>query len=264
MGRCRYCGQSAGLFKTVHSECRDQFQKTDANTEEILFELDDRTGKINEVSRKEFDNAIKKGGHAVWASVGIGGGIESKNSKEPRLIDFSEKPFEQLYGLSEQARRSLIELTKKAISADEPLEDLAIEVENLLSEHQYEWPAFDKWVLFFKQQNKWPEMWRLPLRQNKTELVDSTKSERDQYWLRKEAVRSKIFLLTHTITSELYRYERYRSLLNLGVSKFRVMGIKDDSCPVCVDENERIYNISETGKLPPFHPGCRCVAIAEH
>ena len=56
---CRYCGQSAGLFRAFHSECQERFQKGRTNQDEILFELDDKMGKVFEVSREEFDRALQ-------------------------------------------------------------------------------------------------------------------------------------------------------------------------------------------------------------
>lgn len=262
MGICRYCGQSAGLFRTVHSECRERFLKGSMSEEEILFELDDKTGKIGEVSREEFDRALQKGGHAAWMSIGISGSIGSPESKQPRHIYLSEKPFEQLQGLPKNVKEGLVELMKEAMSTGESLETLTDKVESLLDGYQYSWSAFDTWCCFFEQRNKWPEMWRMPLRVRKAELQDLTKSERERYWLKKEAVRSKTFLLTHTITSELYSYHRYRSFLDLGVLKFEILGLEGDGCPVCVKENGKVYDIDGAGKLPPFHPGCRCVAIS--
>ncbi len=41
--------------------------------EEILFELDEQTGKLREVSRPYFREALRRGGQAVWLEVGAGG-----------------------------------------------------------------------------------------------------------------------------------------------------------------------------------------------
>lgn len=218
-------------------------------------------GKIGEVSREEFDRALQKGGHAAWMSIGISGSIGSPESKQTRHIFLSEKPFEQIQGLPGDVKEGLVELMKEAMNTGESLEALTDKVESLLDGYQFGWPAFDRWCIFFEQHNKWPEMWRVPLRGRKTDLQDSVKGEKERYWLMKETVRSKMFLLTHTITSELYSYDRYHTFLNLGVSKFEVLGQERDCCPVCVKESGKVYDIDEASKLPPFHPGCRCVAL---
>jgi HK97 family phage portal protein len=96
----------------------DRIDKKDVD--ELLFELDEQTGKLREVSRPYFEEALKRGGDAVWAEVGASGSFEPSS---PDIRTQIEYQLRQLRGIPERIRRRVEQAISDGLSADEsPIE----------------------------------------------------------------------------------------------------------------------------------------------
>lgn len=66
-----FYAQRAEVLRRLYASSRAASLAKDVN--EILFELDAETGRLREVSRPYFDQALRRGGEAVWLEVGAEG-----------------------------------------------------------------------------------------------------------------------------------------------------------------------------------------------
>lgn len=102
---------------------------TDRKTvEEILFELDEQTGKLREVSRPYFEAAIRRGGEAVWAEVGASGSFSPASPDSRIQIDYQ---LRQLAGIPERIRQRVEQEIAAGLSADESPAEIAARISGL-------------------------------------------------------------------------------------------------------------------------------------
>lgn len=98
------------------------------DVEEILFELDEQTGKLREVSRPYFDEAVKQGGEAVWAEVGASGGFTPQTPDTRTQIEFQ---LRQLAGIPERVRQRVEQEIAAGLSKDESPAEIAARISGL-------------------------------------------------------------------------------------------------------------------------------------
>jgi len=110
---------------TQHSAHGPQHSKA---IEEILFELDDQTGKLREVSRPYFEEAIQRGGDAVWAEVGASGSFSPASPDSRIQIDYQ---LRQLGGIPERVRARVEQEIAVGLSADESPDQIAARISGL-------------------------------------------------------------------------------------------------------------------------------------
>lgn len=110
---------------TQHSALGPQHAKA---VEEILFELDDQTGKLREVSRPYFEEAIQRGGEAVWAEVGASGSFSPASPDSRIQIDYQ---LRQLGGIPERVRQRVEQEIAAGLSADESPDQIAARISGL-------------------------------------------------------------------------------------------------------------------------------------
>lgn len=96
--------------------------------EEILFELDEQTGKLREVSRPAFEEAVKRGGDAVWAEVGASGSFSPAAPDSRIQIDYQ---LRQLSGITERMRQRIEQEIAAGLSADESPAEIAARINRL-------------------------------------------------------------------------------------------------------------------------------------
>jgi HK97 family phage portal protein len=96
--------------------------------EEILFELDDQTGKLREVSRPYFEEAIARGGASVWAEVGASGSFSPASPDSRIQIDYQ---LRQLRGIPERIRARVEQEIAAGLSADESPAEIAARIDGL-------------------------------------------------------------------------------------------------------------------------------------
>ncbi len=71
----------------------------------------------------------------------------------------------------------------------------------------------------------------------------------------------KIKLLTHNLELSSYKLGSIEGYIRSGiVKKVKILGT--DDCPICAPQDNKIININDINRLPPFHPGCRCCVTA--
>jgi len=73
---------------------------------------------------------------------------------------------------------------------------------------------------------------------------------------------AKIKLLTHTLSFLSYKLENVKRYKQEGIQKVKILGLDNDPCPICAPKHKKIVSIDDLDRLPPFHPGCRCITIA--
>lgn len=98
------------------------------DVEEILFELDEQTGKLREVSRPYFEEAIARGGASVWAEVGASGSFSPASPDSRIQIDYQ---LRQLRGIPERIRARVEQEIAAGLSADESPAEIAARIDGL-------------------------------------------------------------------------------------------------------------------------------------
>jgi len=96
--------------------------------EEILFELDDETGKLREVSRPYFEEALARGGESVWAEVQASGDFNPASPDSRIQIDYQ---LRQLRGIPERIRARIEQAIAAGLSADDSPIEVAARIEEL-------------------------------------------------------------------------------------------------------------------------------------
>lgn len=96
--------------------------------EEILFELEEETGKLREVSRPYFEDAIRRGGEALWAEVGASGSFSPGSPDSRTQIDYQ---LRQLGGIPERIRQRVEREIAAGLSADEAPAVIAARINGL-------------------------------------------------------------------------------------------------------------------------------------
>lgn len=71
---------------------------------EILFVLDDETGKLKRISRAHFKEAVRKGGKAVWTEVGADGDFDPETDATQKRVEYQ---LRELSGVNETTRDAL-------------------------------------------------------------------------------------------------------------------------------------------------------------
>ncbi len=112
-----FYAQRADVLRRLHAH-PEALRRAAARkaAEEILFVLDEQTGKLREVSRPYFEEALKRGGEAVWAEVGASGGFNPQSPEARVQIDCQ---LRELAGIPERVRRQLERLIAEGLSQDE-------------------------------------------------------------------------------------------------------------------------------------------------
>lgn len=96
--------------------------------EDILFALDEATGQLREVSRPYFEEAIQRGGQAVWAEVGASGSFSPASPESRIQIDYQ---LRQLAGIPERVRARVEQEIAAGLSADDSPADIAARIQGL-------------------------------------------------------------------------------------------------------------------------------------
>ena len=121
--------QRADVLRRLHEhpealQNRQATARTKA-AEEILFELDEQTGKLREVSRPYFDEALRRGGEAVWAEVGASGSFNPASPEARIQIDYQ---LRALAGIPERVRAQLERTIAEGLSRDESPAEMATRI----------------------------------------------------------------------------------------------------------------------------------------
>lgn len=112
---------NASSIKSVGGQARK-------DVEELLFELDEQTGKLREVSRPYFDEAVKRGGESVRAEVGATGTFDPGSHDDRIAIDYQ---LRQLAGIPERVRERLEREIAAGLSANESPVEIAARISGL-------------------------------------------------------------------------------------------------------------------------------------
>lgn len=129
----RYQKVLATYFTAQRDTVLERLQRSSLITarkgvEEILFELDEQTGQLRDVSRPYFEEAIARGGDAVWTEVGASGSF-SPAAPETRIqIDYQ---LRQLSGIPERLRQRIEQEIAAGLSADESPAEIAARITQL-------------------------------------------------------------------------------------------------------------------------------------
>ena len=116
----------------------------------------------------------------------------------------------------------------------------------------FRWPDFDRWQAFFAARSVFPDRWDglhavPPAETPEAARYRSRKWEMFCEW--RDLLAQREVVLAH--------YARHR----VPVRVLRQHA--PPACPVCDAFHAREV-VAELDALPPYHPGCRCVAVAAH
>jgi hypothetical protein len=120
----------------------------------------------------------------------------------------------------------------------------------------FAWPEFDRWQMLFAEQQTFPTLWhdleRPPAFRASSEVLRAYHER-------------KIYLLLDW----LHSVETTRAEMRTALARFVRRGVRAEirrqgdghACAVCDAATLREVN-GDLRKLPPFHPGCRCLVLA--
>ncbi len=78
-------------------------------------------------------------------------------------------------------------------------------------------------------------------------------------------------ILVHTLSGMMATYRDYKSVAELNrdssnrSERLRMKASLSDDCPFCLEASKRLDSVATATleMLPPFHSGCRCIAVSE-
>ncbi len=133
--------------------------------------------------------------------------------------------------------------------------DPQVDVLTRLGARDFDWPEFDRWQAFFAERRRFPPAWEGLAAPPTTRAAPEARAA---YRTRKLALLLDWLrgLTTRRaeLRSQIARYAR------LGV-RARIARLDEQlPCPIC-DSLDRLDVKTALTRLPPFHPGCRCLIL---
>lgn len=160
----------------------------------------------------------------------------------------------QTTGFTREERQVVLDLLKDATRRGDSLDDLHVAVLGRVAPRDFGWPEFDRWQGFFAQHWKFPPLWD---ELKKAPAIRASAETRVAYQ------KHKLYLLLHWLQS----LETTRAQTRTALARYASRGIRAQitrqgdgaPCPACDPLHGR--EIARNPRdLPPFHPGCRCLA----
>ena len=154
-------------------------------------------------------------------------------------------------GFSREERRVVLDLLRRR-ARDSGTDERHGAVLARLGVRDFAWPEFDRWQSFFAECGEFPPRW--------------------------DHLRTAPALRAPAAARTAYRIEKLQLLLDLlhgletshaALARYAKRGIRVEvarqdegaRCLVCERESRREAT-GGAGRLPPFHPGCRCLLVA--
>ena len=145
----------------------------------------------------------------------------------------------------------LSSLTRRPPFTSRPWDEFTSAMEPI-ADREFTWPEFDRWQAFFTARDSFPVRW-----EGLRRAPSACTPEADAYQRRKlgllvewlEAIARRSAIVAH--------YARQGLATRIAQQDLR------DSCSVCAFYIARQVGAGPDG-MPPFHPGCRCILLADH
>jgi hypothetical protein len=172
-------------------------------------------------------------------------------------VEQAESELAQTLGFSRQEREAIIALVSVRTLRNRTEEHAYARVLRQMGARDFGWPEFDRWYGVFSKRGMFPPLWEGLEYQPCPAAADS---------IRQAYHEQKLYLLIDWLQGlEITRAEMRVALARyakLGVSARITRQGEGSPCPTCDPLNHRKVN-AEPLDLPPFHPGCRCLILAE-
>jgi hypothetical protein len=157
-------------------------------------------------------------------------------------------------GFSPEEVQGIMDLLARR-TARGPAEDFHPTALQQLGGRGFAWPEFDRWQAFFAHRRQFPPLWE------DVRVVPGDDALPDR---RRAYDQAKLYLLLDWLFAlEVTRIELGEALVRYarkGVQAEVVRQAERVPCPICAPLHRQA--VGTPHRLPPFHPGCRCVILA--
>ena len=155
-------------------------------------------------------------------------------------------------GFSERERALMLSsLTRRPPLSGRPWDEFSTRMETM-ADREFTWPEFDRWQAFFAARDSFPVRW-----DGLREVPPASTAAAGIYQ------RRKLDLLIEWLEAIARRSAVAAHYARQGLGTRIAHQDVRDACDVCARFIARPADAGP-GVLPPFHPGCRSVLLAEH
>ena len=169
-----------------------------------------------------------------------------------RNFDAVGTALSRIQGFSDEERESVVEFLKVSRTRMGALGRERAPAVAALKDRSFTWPEFDRWQSIFAASGAFPARWK---GLHDVPLAEASPAASTAYRLRKLDLLLEWLDTLRRGATALQHYTRQ------GV-RARIAQQGDGlRCPVCELFNGREV-AHETDRVPPIHPGCRCVLMA--
>lgn len=168
-------------------------------------------------------------------------------------VEQVETALAQTSGFSREERHAIIALINGPTMRT--VEHAYSRVLREMGARDFEWPEFDRWYGVFARRGVFPPLW---------EGLEHRPCRAASSPIRQAYHEQKLYLLVDWLQAlDITRAEVRAALARyakLGVGARITRQGGGSPCPACDPLDHR--EVNEIPDLPPFHPGCRCVILA--
>jgi hypothetical protein len=171
-------------------------------------------------------------------------------------VDQAATALAHTRGFSDEERAAIITLISDPTRRNHSVEHAYVTVLRDMGPRDFDWPEFDRWYTVFSKRGLFPPLWEGL--QNRP-CPDAPSRIRQAYLER------KLYLLLDW----LHGLMATRAEMRAALARYALRGLgaqiarqrADVTCPAC--DRPRHEDLQCTPeRVPPFHPGCRCLILA--
>jgi hypothetical protein len=172
------------------------------------------------------------------------------------LVDPAVSALAETRGFSSDERRTIIALIRNDTLRTHAVDHACSVVLAQIGARDFEWPEFDRWHALFTARGHFPPLW---------DGVERRPGA-DAPWSAWQAYQNrKLYLLIDWLHGLVVT----RAEMRAALTRYAVLGLPAEitrqsseiSCPACDRLPDQDIE-HDTGEVPPFHPGCRCLILA--
>ena len=176
--------------------------------------------------------------------------------KTGALVDQAATELAHTRGFSGDERHAIITLISDPTSRSHSVEHAYSTVLREIGPRDFEWPEFDRWYAVFAGPGLFPPLW---------EGLEHRPCRGAPSSIRRTYQERKLYLLLDW----LHGLIATRAEMRAGLARYALRGLgaqiarqrADITCPACdLLNHEDVQRMST--RVPPIHPGCRCVILA--
>lgn len=171
-------------------------------------------------------------------------------------IEPVETALAQTSGFSPQERHAIMALLSEPTMRSHTVEHAYSRVLREMGVKDFEWPEFDRWYGIFARRGIFPPLW---------EGLEHRPCQAASLPTRQAYHEHKLYLLIDWLQA----LEITRAEVRVALARYAKLGVGaritrqggGSPCPACDPLDHREVK-STPADLPPFHPGCRCLILA--